>query len=303
MNPEPRYLQAYRSSELSRKVKEGYERLAACDICPHHCGVNRLKEETGFCRSGSQAVISSYAPHFGEEQPLVGTNGSGTIFFTFCNMRCVYCQNYEISWLGVGRPVTSEELAGIMLELQDYYRCHNINLVTPTHFVPPILAALELAIKKGLRLPLVYNCGGYEDLKTLKLLDGIIDIYMPDFKYDDPEIAQKYSGVRDYPQIARLALREMHRQVGDLVVDERGIAVRGLIVRHLVLPGGLAGTEGCMRYLATVSPQMFINIMSQYRPENRAHEFPPLNRRITREEYREALDLARRYGLKVRYKL
>ncbi|MDH7576402.1 MAG: radical SAM protein [Bacillota bacterium] len=303
MNPEPRYLQAYRLNQLSRKIEEGYERLAACDLCPHHCGVNRLKQETGFCRSGSQVVLSSYAPHFGEEQPLVGTNGSGTIFFTFCNMRCIYCQNYEISWLGTGRRTTPEELAEIMLELQQCYRCHNINLVTPAHFVPHILAALELAIKQGLKIPLVYNCGGYEDLKTLKLLDGIIDIYMPDFKYSDPEIAQKYSGVRAYPQIARLAIQEMYRQVGDLVLNAQGVAVQGMIVRHLVLPGGLAGTEGCMKYLATISGEIFINIMSQYRPENLAHQFPPLNRRITREEYREALDLARRYGLKVRYRL
>lgn len=297
MQQEPSYLKTYRSGQLAAKIKESYERLGACNICPHHCGVNRLKEETGFCRSGSQAVISSYSPHFGEEKPLVGTNGSGTIFFTFCNMKCVYCQNYEISWLGIGRRVTSGELAAIMLELQNKYYCHNINLVSPTHFVPQILAALDPAIEQGIKIPLVYNCGGYEDLKTLKLLDGIIDIYMPDLKYDDPEIAQKYSGVKDYPQFARLAIREMHRQVGDLILDERGIALRGLIVRHLVLPGRLAGTKGCMKFLATISPDTFINIMSQYRPENRAHEFPPLNRHITQEEYREALDLAHHYGL------
>ncbi|MHC1624556.1 MAG: radical SAM protein [Methermicoccaceae archaeon] len=298
MEFEPAYLRLYDSGELLKRVKESHSHLKACDLCPHNCGVNRLEGETGFCHSGNSPVISGYGPHFGEEKVLVGTNGSGTIFFTFCNMRCVYCQNYEISWMGVGYSVTYERLATIMLELQNKYMCHNINLVTPTHFVPQILEALYIAIERGLKIPLVYNCGGYESIKTLKLLDGVIDIYMPDLKYDNDKNAQRYSGVMDYPRIAQLAIREMHNQVGDLVIDEDGVALRGLIVRHLVLPNGLSGTEGCMRFLASVSPDIFVNIMGQYHPENKAHEYPVLNRRITSTEYKEALSSARRYGIK-----
>ncbi len=303
MTTEPSYLTLFRSGELAARVKEAYKRLTSCTICPHHCGVNRLAGEKGFCRGGELPAVSSYGPHFGEEAPLVGFRGSGTIFFTYCNMKCVYCQNYELSWLGIGKEITPEELAGIMLLLQDKYGCHNINLVSPTHFVPQILAALEVAAGQGLRLPLVYNCGGYEDLDTLRLLEGIVDIYMPDLKYSDPEVAKKYSGVADYPRIAQEAIREMHRQVGDLVLDGRGIAVRGLLVRHLVLPEDLAGTEECMKFLATVSPEVSVNIMAQYRPENKARFYPPLARRITAEEYHRALEAARRQGLKPGYRL
>ncbi|HAA89452.1 MAG: Radical SAM domain protein [Thermoanaerobacterales bacterium 50_218] len=303
MKFQPGYLRLLESGELEERTKKAYQRLSACDLCPHHCGVNRLKEEKGFCRSGSQAVVSSFGSHFGEEEPLVGIHGSGTIFFTFCNMRCIYCQNYEISWLGVGKPVTSEELAAIMLQLQNRYHCHNINLVTPTHFVPQILEAVKIAAEEGLQIPLVYNCGGYEELETLKLLEGIIDIYMPDLKYDDPEIARKYSGIKDYPKFAKLAIKEMYRQVGNLLLDEQGIALRGLIVRHLVLPGGLAGTEGCMKFLASISTEIFVNVMGQYRPENRAFEYPPLNRRITAREYQEAVSIAKSCGLTVPYRL
>jgi len=260
--------------------------------------VDRTAGVSGFCRTGDKPIVSSYGPHFGEEGPLVGRYGSGTIFFTNCNLGCLYCQNWTISHLGEGDVVSFEDLAQMMITLQSY-RCHNINLVTPTHQVPMILEALEIAIDRGLNLPLVYNCGGYESLMTLRLIDGVIDIYMPDFKYADPEIAYRYSKARDYPKIAKSAIREMHRQVGDLMIDERGIALRGLLVRHLVLPSGLAGTEEIVRFLAEeVSPDTYTNIMAQYYPCYKAFECPPLDRRITEEEYRMAIDAARRAGLR-----
>lgn len=285
--------------ELRQRVAEAYRRLKSCDLCPRECGVNRLKGERGACRGGREALVSSYGPHFGEEAPLVGTHGSGTIFFAYCTLRCVFCQNYELSHLGEGEPVTPARLARMMLALE-LMGCHNINLVSPTHFVPQILAALLRAAAEGLNLPIVYNTGGYENLKTLKLLDGIIDIYMPDFKYSDPEIAAKYSGARDYPQVAKEALKEMQRQVGDLIFDQRGIALRGLLVRHLVLPENLAGTKEVVEFLAReVSPNCFINVMAQYYPAYRAREFPPLNRRITPAEYATAVKIARDAGLRV----
>ncbi|ACX53035.1 Radical SAM domain protein [Ammonifex degensii KC4] len=285
--------------EFSRRIAEGFRRLRACDLCPRRCGVNRLRGEKGICRAGREVVVSSYGPHFGEESPLVGLFGSGTIFFTYCPLKCVYCQNYEISQLGEGSPVSIKELARIMLRLQAR-GCHNINLVTPTHFVPHILAALYHASKEGLAIPIVYNTSGYESLETLALLDGIVDIYMPDFKYADSKTAAKYSGVRDYPEVAKAALKEMQRQVGDLEIDERGLAVRGLLVRHLVLPENLAGTEEVMDFLSQeVSPRCFVNVMGQYYPAYRAHEFPPLNRRITLQEYRTAIEAALKRGLRV----
>jgi len=256
-----------------------------------------LEGELGFCRSGLLPKVSSFSPHFGEEAPLVGRHGSGTIFFTNCNLGCIFCQNYEISHLGKGEEVTKEELSKMMLHLQSL-GCHNINFVTPTHFVPQILAALELAVKMGLNVPLVYNCGGYEAKEVIALLEGIFDIYMPDIKYEDSEVSKKYSKAEDYPQIVKVAVKEMHRQVGDLILDGRGIAKKGLLVRHLVLPEGLAGTKGVMQYLAReVSLNTYVNIMDQYHPCYQAEEYPEIKRPISRAEYREAVDFALEEGI------
>ena len=295
---EPSYLALWRSGELAARTREAYRRLEACALCPRRCGANRRVSAKGaVCRTGERAVVSSYHAHLGEEAPLVGRHGSGTIFFSYCNLRCQFCQNYQISHLGEGREVEPEELASMMLHLQER-GCHNINLVSPTHVVPQILAALLLAAQAGLRLPLVYNTGGYDALETLRLLDGVVDIYMPDMKYADAEIGQKYSGVPDYPAVNRAAVKEMHRQVGDLVLDAQGIAQRGLLVRHLVLPERLAGTPEIMRFLATeISQNTYLNIMDQYRPCYKAHQMPPLDRPITRLEYLTALGYAAEAGL------
>jgi putative pyruvate formate lyase activating enzyme len=295
---EAAYVGLCRSGELERRAAKAAVRLEACDICARRCGVNRrLSSEGAGCHTGGNAWVSSYGPHFGEEDPLVGSMGSGTIFFTWCNLRCQFCQNYEISQAGDGREVEPGELARMMLALQSQ-GCHNVNLVSPSHVVPQILAALVLAAGIGLRLPLVYNTGGYDALETLALLDGVVDIYMPDMKYGDAEVARRYSGVGRYPEINRAAVREMHRQVGDLTMDDRGVAVRGLLVRHLVLPEGLAGTAETVRFLRDeVSPQTYINVMQQYRPCYRAQELPPLDRPVTRAEYAAAVRLAEEAGL------
>ncbi len=294
---EPAYVALLSSGELKHRVEAAYQHLAACDICPRECGVNRLQDEEGVCRTGKRAVVSSFNPHFGEEAPLVGRGGSGTIFFSWCNLKCQFCQNYDISQLGQGREVEPEDLAAMMLRLQDV-GCHNINFVSPTHVVPQILAGVLLAAQAGLRLPLVYNTGGYDSLGTLALLDGVFDIHMPDMKYADAETALKYSRIKEYPAVNQAAVKEMHRQVGDLVMDERGIALRGLLVRHLVLPEGLAGTAEIVRFLATeVSTNTYINVMDQYRPCYKAGELPPLNRQITRREYEDAVRLAHEAGL------
>jgi putative pyruvate formate lyase activating enzyme len=279
------------------RVERAKAMLAECCLCPRHCRVNRLADESGKCHVTSKVVVSSYGPHFGEEAPLVGKQGSGTIFFTYCNLRCLFCQNYTISHLGEGSVVSKEELAEMMLSLQSR-GCHNINLVSPTHVVPYILEALELAVGGGLHLPLVYNSGGYDSVGTLELLDGIVDIYMPDMKYSDEETAERFSGVKNYPEVNRAAVREMHRQVGDLQMDERGVAQRGLLVRHLVLPSGLAGTEGVVGFLAQeVSTNTYLNIMAQYHPCHKAFDIPQLARPINKEEFDEAVSLARRQGL------
>ncbi len=242
-------------------------------------------------------LISSYGPHFGEETPLVGRRGSGTIFFTYCNLRCIFCQNYTISQLGEGRAVDREELAGMMLSLQAE-GCHNINLVSPTHVVPHILDALELAVSKGLYLPLVYNSGGYDSVETLELLDGIVDIYMPDMKYSDEKTAEQLSGIKDYPKVNKAAVKEMHRQVGDLEIDKQGVAHRGLLVRHLVLPNRLAGTQEVVCFLAQeVSTNTYLNIMAQYHPGYKAFDIPQLARAVNRQEFLEAIDLAHQQGL------
>jgi putative pyruvate formate lyase activating enzyme len=294
---EPGYLKLYQSKELFKRIEVLNQALSSCELCPRRCKVNRLKDEKGICQTGKLAFISSLGPHFGEESPLVGTKGSGTIFFTFCNLGCIFCQNYDISHLGEGYPVEDEELAEIMLRLKRM-GCHNINFVTPTHVIAQILRALPIAIEKGLDLPLVYNTGGYDLVSTLKLLEGVFDIYMPDFKYSDSEVAKRFSNAPDYPEIVKSALKEMHRQTGVLVTDKRGIAQRGLIIRHLLLPDNLAGTDEVMKFISlNLSKDSYVNLMDQYRPAYRANDFPPLDRRITTEEYTSAIKMAKEYGL------
>jgi len=294
---EPAYVQLAGSGTLARRVEESLERLSSCDLCPRMCGVDRHAGEPGDCGTGRRARISSAGPHFGEEAPLTGSRGSGTLFLSGCNLNCTYCQNCGISQLGEGRRVRAEELAASMLAVQAL-GCHNLNLVTPTHATPQILEALALAVDRGLGIPIVYNCGGYESVSTLEILDGVVDIYMPDLKYADPAPAARYSHAPDYPEVAREAIREMHRQVGDLVIDERGVARRGLLVRHLVLPDGLADTRASMRFLATeISRETYVNVMSQYRPCHEVHGDASLGRRITDREYHEAVEQAREAGL------
>ncbi len=286
---EPAYIQAHKSGLLRRNLAEARARMSSCTLCPRMCRADRLSGSTGVCRTGRRALVSSFNAHFGEEAPLVGANGSGTIFFAHCNLLCLFCQNFEISHEGIGEKATDEQLAGIMLALQRQ-GCHNINFVTPSHVVPQILAALELAVPAGLNVPLVFNSGGYDRIETLRLLDGVIDIYMPDFKFWDPEVARNACNAPDYPETACQALLEMHRQVGDLELDDRGIALRGLLVRHLVMPGGLAGTQPVMRFIAReVSPRTYVNVMSQYRPCGRADEVPGLEAALSPDEYRRAV--------------
>ena len=292
------YLALHEQGKLVERIAEARQLLSPCTVCPRQCRVDRLADEKGVCRTGRRAVVSSYAPHFGEESPLVGTGGSGTIFLTHCNLLCVFCQNYEISHLGQGIETDAGQLAAMMYSLQRQ-GCHNINLVTPSHVVPQILEALPKAIEKGLTLPLVYNSSGYDALETLKLLDGVVDIYMPDFKFWTKESGKLYAKAPDYPEIARSAIVEMHRQVGDLVIDKEGVARKGLLVRHLVMPGGLDETREIVRFLAReVSPETYVNVMDQYRPCGKANQYPPINRMLKSEEYQEALSLARDAGLK-----
>ncbi|MDI6899708.1 MAG: radical SAM protein [Methanolinea sp.] len=299
---EPSYLSLHRSGELDRRVERIRELLSPCRVCPRRCGVERIRGETGYCGGGLLPKISSYGPHFGEEPPLVGVYGSGTIFFAGCSLRCAFCQNYEISQERYGREVSCEELAQIMLRLQDR-GCHNINFVTPTHFVPQIVRSVSIAVKQGLALPLVYNTGTYDSVETLRLLDGIFDIYMPDAKYADNDIAIALSDAPRYVDVMEEAILEMQRQAGDLVMD-RGIARRGLIIRHLVLPGDLAGSGRILAFIAEkVSRDAYVNIMDQYRPCGRVGDlgadprFAVLNRRLTAGEYERAVSAARRSGL------
>ncbi len=295
---EPGYVALHKSGELARRVEAVREILADCTLCPWHCHVDRLAGEKGGCRVGVLPVVASYGPHFGEERPLVGGHGSGTIFLAFCNMKCVFCQNYDISHLGEGREVEIVELGEMMLSLWRQ-GCHNINFVTPTHQTAQILAALPYAIERGLDIPLVYNCGGYEEPATLRFLDGVFDIYMPDFKYGDSETALRFSGTPHYVETAKESLREMHRQVGDLVMDERGVARRGLLVRHLVLPEGYAGTRRVMGFIAReISLDTYVNIMDQYRPCFKAAGCPPLDRRVTAREFEEAVAIAQEEGIR-----
>jgi putative pyruvate formate lyase activating enzyme len=286
-------------TELQSRVEAAYQLLEHCRICPRECGANRLKDDKlGFCRSGLNPVISSVSPHHGEEPPISGTKGSGTIFFTNCNLRCAYCQNYPISQMGNGAERSAGELACQMLWLQEQ-GCHNLNLVTPTHFMPQILKALSIAQERGFKLPIVYNSSGYESVETLQLLDGIVDIYLLDMRYGDNRSAVRYSVAPHYVEVNQAAVKEMYRQVGNLALDENGIATKGLIIRHLVLPGGLSGTERVMKFLAEeISRDVYISLMSQYFPAYRSREFPELNRRIDEQEYDEAYDIKMKYGLR-----
>ncbi len=287
-------LSPYKTAE---RADEAVARLESCDLCPRNCGVNRIDDETGFCRTGRGAVMASHGPHFGEEPPRVGTSGSGTIFFAGCNLGCIFCQNYDISQLLKGTGVTPQRLAGVMLELEGM-GCHNINFVSPSHVVAQILEALPIAYEQGLGVPLVYNCGGYDSLETLRLLDGVIDIYMPDAKYSDEKIGRELSRAPDYPETMKAALKEMHRQVGDLDLDDRGVARRGMLIRHLVLPDGLAGTQEIMRFIAEeLSTDSYVNVMAQYHPAYKAYDHESLSRGLARAEYVEALDIAAAHGL------
>ena len=292
------YLELQARGELAARAEAAWQHMRDCDLCARYCHVDRLQGIAGaVCRTGARAVVHSFGAHHGEEDPLRGWQGSGTIFFSWCNLRCVFCQNWDISHKGRGHEVEAEELADMMLSLQAS-GCHNINLVSPSHVVAQILAALVIAAGRGLRLPLVYNTGGYDSPQALALLDGVVDIYMPDMKYGDSAIARRYSKVRDYVACNRAAVREMHRQVGELVLDEHGIAQRGLLVRHLVLPGELAGTEQVLAFIAeALSRNTYINLMDQYHPCYRADEHPPLDRALHADEFGHALALAERYGL------
>lgn len=296
----PAYVATYRSGQLKQKVAEALELLRSCSLCPRNCGVNRLADKRGVCGVGRRARVSSAFPHLGEEDCLRGWRGSGTIFFSGCNLRCVFCQNYEISQLGEGDEINAPELAGLMLKLQAA-GCHNINFVTPTHVVPQILEALLIAVEAGLRLPLVYNTGGYDIEHVIRILDGVVDIYMPDFKLWSAELCAKYLTARDYADAARNAVKLMHEQVGVLRVDKSGLAQRGVLIRHLVMPGMLDETAQIMRWVANeLSPDTFVNVMDQYRPEHKVlsdPQYAAIGRRITGAEFNRAVALAKAAGL------
>jgi len=297
----PAYLRLTGTGALQERARRGRELQRECRLCPRGCLAARLSGEPGICGTGAEAVVASYGPHHGEESCLSGSSGSGTIFFSGCSLGCVFCQNHDISQRRAGSPVSAEGLAEIMLHLQTL-GCHNINLVTPTHVVPQILESVEVAASKGLRLPLVYNTSGYDTVEALRLLDGVVDIYMPDVKFLDRERAARYLNAPDYPEVVRSAVREMHRQVGDLVCDDRGIARRGLLVRHLVMPGCLEDTRRVLRFLAAeISPRTYVNVMAQYRPDHRVscETFPEISRPLSPEEYQEAVLTARGLGLRL----
>lgn len=294
---QPAYLRLLETGELQKRTEEAYQRMEHCELCAVRCRVNRRAGKLGSCRTGEKARLSSYGPHMGEEAPLSGWRGSGTVFFAGCSLRCQFCQNYDISQMSGGTLVEPEDLSKVFLELQTY-GCHNINLVTPSHVIPQILAAVTLAAQAGLRLPLVYNTGGYDSIDSLRLLDGVIDIYMPDMKYSNAQVARRYSKVINYPHANQESVLEMYRQVGDLQVDEKGIATHGLLVRHLVLPNGLAGTKEITGFLASeISSNTYLNLMNQYRPAFDARLYASINRPITTKEYVEAVAIARQAGL------
>jgi len=293
----PAYLRLHESGELAARIAEAVQRLSCCTFCPRQCRVNRQEGQTGLCNTGRQAVVASYCPHFGEEAPLTGSGGSGTIFFSGCSLGCAFCQNYEISHGCEGTAVNDVQLAAIMLDLQRQ-GCHNINFVTPSHVVPQILEALAIAAEQGLCIPLVYNTSAYDRESTLGLLDGIVDIYMPDFKFWSRQSAKLYCNAPDYPPVARKAIAAMHRQVGDLHLDAAGLACRGLLVRHLVMPDGLEETREILHFVAEeLSRDTYVNVMEQYRPCGEAQRYESINRMLDPEEYRRALELAREAGL------
>ena len=294
---EPGYLKLGKG-ELVKREEALWEILGSCEICARGCGANRLAGETGVCSTTARIKVYSAGPHHGEERELVGRGGSGTIFFSNCNLLCCFCQNWEINHRGDGERTTSHKLADTMLALQRR-GCHNINLVTPSHVVPHIVKATRIAAAKGLRLPLVYNTGGYDNLEVIKMLDGIVDIYLPDFKYQDGELAAQYSsGASDYPEVAAAVIHEMHRQVGDLETDSRGIATRGLIVRHLVMPNNIGGTDRLVKWIATkLGPDTYLNLMAQYRPEHKAFDHPAIARRLTKDEWTQSIAWAEAAGL------
>ncbi|MDJ0857001.1 MAG: radical SAM protein [Desulfobacterales bacterium] len=296
---EPAYLERHRSGELGRRAEELWALMEACELCPRSCGVNRLEGEKGFCQApGADLVVSAFQPHFGEERPLVGRGGSGTIFLTHCNLRCVFCQNWEISQLGRGAQRGIEDLAQMMLKLQAF-GCHNLNFVTPTHYAAHILKALDIAAADGLRLPIVYNTSGWERADIIALLDGIVDIYLPDFKYWEGDLSAKYSaGAESYPDLTRMAIREMHRQVGVAKPDAKGLIRRGLMIRHLVMPNNTGGSEEIMAWIAETLPKdTYVNIMAQYHPSYKAFDYRELSRRITGDEYRRVVKRAKQLGL------
>ena len=294
----PAYGKLEQAGKLAERIEEAYALFEACELCPRACGVNRKKGEQGFCRAPAKVMVYSAHPHFGEEISLTGSKGSGTIFFSNCNLRCVFCQNWPIAHMGHGREMGDEDLADVMMHLQEI-GCHNINLVTPTHVMPNILNATRMAWKKGLQIPLVYNTSGYERFETLRILDGVVDIYLPDMKFMDRDQARRYlGGASDYPDVAKKAILEMYRQVGGHRVDPQGIAVAGLMIRHLVMPNEVAGTEKFVQWVAGNLPKStYVNIMHQYRVEYKAFEYPQIWRRITIQEYLEAMGWAEKYGL------
>ena len=296
---EPAYLKLHKTGELKKRAEELWAIMESCQLCPRRCGVNRHKGMSGVCRApGTQLVVSASHPHFGEERPLVGKGGSGTIFLTHCNLRCVFCQNWEIAHLGRGFERNIDDLAGMMLELQKT-GCHNINLVTPTHYSAHILKAIDIAAGSGLRLPIVYNSSGWERLEIVKLLDGIVDIYLPDFKYWNSDMSAKYSaGAESYPEITSKAILEMHRQVGVAKPAKDGIMQRGLMIRHLVMPNNTGGSENVMEWIAGNLPKdTYVNIMAQYNPLYKAYDYPKISRRITRKEYIKVVKKAKEMGL------
>ncbi|MCX7698865.1 MAG: radical SAM protein [Candidatus Goldbacteria bacterium] len=297
-NFEPGYLKLHKIGELKKRGEKLWAMMKNCTLCPRMCKAQRINGQKGLCQADSNLVVSSYHPHFGEEKPLVGQYGSGTIFFSNCSLRCVFCINWEISHLGIGNKTDIEKLADMMLKLQNK-GCHNINLVTPTHYSPHILLALDIAARKGLRIPIVYNTSGYERLEILKLLDGVVDIYLPDFKYYDGNKAKKYSyGAYDYPEITKQALLEMHRQVGIAKPEKNGLIYKGLMIRHLIMPNNVSGSKDIMKWIAENLPKdTYINIMSQYRPMYKAFDFPEISRRINAKEYVEIVEYAKKLGL------
>jgi len=294
----PVYIKTKSEGRLNYIIEELESKLNPCVLCSRRCRANRYVGDLGYCRAPYDIYVSSAFAHFGEEAPLVGIYGSGTIFFTHCNLRCIFCQNYDISLFGEGSRYSYMELARVMLELQKR-GCHNINLVTPTHYVPQIIKALDIAIEEGLNIPIVYNCGGYESLEVIKLLDGIVDIYMPDIKFMEKELSKKYCKAENYPDVVSVVVKEMQRQVGDLNINNQGIALRGLLIRHLVMPDSSENTKRVLKFIKDeVSENAFVNIMAQYHPCLGTEEFPELSRRITNKEYMDALEYAKQIGLK-----